>query len=359
MIKFALNCNYYHPSQQLILDLTDSNWDDIFTKAERKEIEDAGCKLLRPVDVSLTRLLGELYKKKTAKEAFNFARTIELDPEDEPILAWLSTSVQNTALLYLKKNNFNIQNYLESDKMYYLWSFLNKIYDASDDIAALGKEKHSTASASATNQKRKLSAVDPVENLKMGRRTDTTYIGGNGVELGCLEIGRTNDQTKEFIDGSIKMPMVMRDMLLKLVEENPALVNQLHILGYLIMGDKVSLMDMDIPDGYVTRIRRTKQVAYPDSSKNFIVRIGPLLELAAIGKEIVEDTYKNFSNNMIPLSAAADEQEKLVIHLVYLDYHHSHYHHQNHQHHHRQTNAKTLVARHPAHSLTFEYTFIS
>ncbi|KAI9466436.1 hypothetical protein BDB00DRAFT_792955 [Zychaea mexicana] len=93
MIKFALNCNYYHPSQQLILDLTDSNWDDIFTKAERKEIEDAGCKLLRPVDVSLTRLLGELYKKKTAKEAFNFARTIELDPEDEPILAWLSTSI--------------------------------------------------------------------------------------------------------------------------------------------------------------------------------------------------------------------------------------------------------------------------
>ncbi|KAI9466435.1 hypothetical protein BDB00DRAFT_872194 [Zychaea mexicana] len=130
----------------------------------------------------------------------------------------------------------------------------------------------------------------------MGRRTDTTYIGGNGVELGCLEIGRTNDQTKEFIDGSIKMPMVMRDMLLKLVEENPALVNQLHILGYLIMGDKVSLMDMDIPDGYVTRIRRTKQVAYPDSSKNFIVHIGPLLELAAIGKEIVEDTYKKFSN---------------------------------------------------------------
>ncbi|KAG2222875.1 hypothetical protein INT45_000490 [Circinella minor] len=52
MIKFALSCNYYHPSQQLILDFTDSNWDNIFTDAERKEIEDAGCALLRPIDES-------------------------------------------------------------------------------------------------------------------------------------------------------------------------------------------------------------------------------------------------------------------------------------------------------------------
>ncbi|KAG2222833.1 hypothetical protein INT45_000448 [Circinella minor] len=124
------------------------------------------------------------------------------------------------------------------------------------------KEKPSTANAAATDRKRKLSA-------------DTTYIGGDGVELGCLEIGKTNIQTKELMDGSIKMPVVMRDMLMELVEETTPLVNKLHILGYVIMGNKVSLLDMDIPDGYVTRIRRTKPATYPHSSKNFAVRFAP------------------------------------------------------------------------------------
>ncbi|KAI7859393.1 hypothetical protein BDC45DRAFT_475199 [Circinella umbellata] len=307
MIKFALSCNYYHPSQQLILDLTDPNWDNIFTDAERKEIEDAGCALLRPIDESLAQQLHDLKKMKTAKDVYTFARNIDHDPEDQPLLAWLSWSLQTTSLLYLKKNKFNIQEYLESDKMYYLWVFLNKIFDGSEDIVALGKEKPSTANAAATNRKRKLSAVEPTENLKMGRRTDTTYIGGDGVELGCLEIGKTNNQTKELMDGSIKMPVVMRDMLMKLVEETPSLVNKLHILGYMIMGNKVSLLDMDIPDGYVTRIRRTKPATYPHGSKNFAVRIAPLLQLAAIGKKIVEDTFEIYSEQEISLSEAEAE----------------------------------------------------
>ncbi|KAI7859392.1 hypothetical protein BDC45DRAFT_495934 [Circinella umbellata] len=141
MIKFALSCNYYHPSQQLILDLTDSNWDNIFTDAERKEIEDAGCALLRPIDESLAQQLHDLKKMKTAKDVYTFARNIDHDPEDQPLLAWLSWSLQTTSLLYLKKNKFNIQEYLESDKMYYLWVFLNKIFDGSEDIVALGYEK--------------------------------------------------------------------------------------------------------------------------------------------------------------------------------------------------------------------------
>ena len=104
------------------------------------------------------------------------------------------------------------------------------------DYGIYSKEKCSSANAAAINKKRKLSSVDPVDSLKMGRRTDTTYIGGDDVELGCLEINKTNNQTKELLDGSIKMPTVMRDMLMKLVEESPTLVNELHILGYVIMG---------------------------------------------------------------------------------------------------------------------------
>ena len=77
-------------------------------------------------------------------------------------------------------------------------------------------------------------------------------------------------------------------------------------------GNKISLIDMDMPSGYVTRIRRTKQVSYPDSSENFSVRIGPLLELAAIGKTIAEKTNNTFSKKVIPLSGAGNEEETTI-----------------------------------------------
>lgn len=69
----------------------------------------------------------------------------------------------------------------------------------------------------------------------MGRRTDTVYVAGN-VELGCLEIGGPTDQTKEWKDSRIKMPIVMKDMLLQIAETSPSIVNKVHILGYVING---------------------------------------------------------------------------------------------------------------------------
>ncbi|KAG2221872.1 hypothetical protein INT45_012516, partial [Circinella minor] len=244
----------------------------VFTKEERKEIENANCKLFRTLISSSNQQLSKLYKKKTVQEAYNFARRIGHDPEHDPLFSWLSSSLQNTALLF----------------PYYINTL---------DYDVFSKEKSSSANAAATNQKRKLSAVEPVDNLKMGRRTNTNYIGGDGVELECLEVGKASDQTKEFMDGSIKMPIVMRDMLLKLAGKSPVLVNELHVLRYVIMGNTISSLGMDIPrSGYVTRSRCIKPVASPDSNESFVMHIGPLLELASIEKAIAEDTYSKFSS---------------------------------------------------------------
>ncbi|KAI9271769.1 hypothetical protein BDA99DRAFT_304319 [Phascolomyces articulosus] len=134
-----------------------------------------------------------------------------------------------------KKNKFNIQNYLESDKMYHLWGFLNTIFNTSEHIVALGKEKSSAANSSETNNKRKISAVDPVENKKMGLETDTVYIGDDDVEFGLFG-NRKGKRPNQGIQRWISLPIVMRDMIMKLIGENPSLVNKLHILGYSIIG---------------------------------------------------------------------------------------------------------------------------
>ena len=60
----------------------------------------------------------------------------------------------------------------------------------------ISKEKSTSASSKASNNKRKLSGVDGTCCKAMGRKMDTVFIGGN-IELGCIEIGgRTEDNTK-------------------------------------------------------------------------------------------------------------------------------------------------------------------
>ena len=62
----------------------------------------------------------------------------------------------------------------------------------------------------------------------MGRKVDEVYIGGD-IELGCMEIGGSSaDQTKELKDGQMKMPYVMKDMLLDIANKSPSLVHKVH-----------------------------------------------------------------------------------------------------------------------------------
>lgn len=37
-------------------------------------------------------------------------------------------TLMNTSYLFLKNDDFNIQNYLETDTMYYMWGFINTIF---------------------------------------------------------------------------------------------------------------------------------------------------------------------------------------------------------------------------------------
>ncbi|KAI7899317.1 uncharacterized protein BX663DRAFT_219078 [Cokeromyces recurvatus] len=100
---------------------------------------------------------------------------------------------------------------------------------------------------------------------KMGRKIDTIYAGDN-FEFGALETGSKDDQTKEIKDGRLKLPLVMKDILLNIVCKVPGVLNKVHIIGYCINGNKLEFLDMDCPQGYVTRVRRLNQMEYPIDS---------------------------------------------------------------------------------------------
>ncbi|KAI8149278.1 hypothetical protein BJV82DRAFT_587343 [Fennellomyces sp. T-0311] len=297
--KFAVNCNYRHPSQSFVIDLGDENWKEVFTRAELTEIEQYGDPLLLPVEPDIQKQLDELSKVSTAVDAYKFAQKVDHDPTDN-LLPWLVISLMTSSQYFIK--NVDVDSFMEADKQYRMFGFVNDIYTCSD-ITVSGKEKASKANASACNKKRKLSAVDEVQRKAMGRKMDVVYIGGRK-ELGCMEVGSHVDQTKEWTDGRLKMPVVMKDMLLQIVEEAPALLHKIGITGYLINGNEITLLYMDAPKGYITRIRRTKPISYPSCSDDFVIRIIPVLQLATIAKQKMEATLYQYQHTAIPLQAA-------------------------------------------------------
>ncbi|KAG2224538.1 hypothetical protein INT45_004383, partial [Circinella minor] len=155
ILKFALSCNFRHPSQLFILDLTDKHWENVFTQKELQELEETGDKVLVPVDNAIEEKLNEL------------------------------------------------------NEFYLLWGFLNDIFTGSN-IGNYSKEKTSKASATQFNNKRKLSVIDEVKRKAIGRRMDCIYIDGSK-ELWCMEVGSVADQTKELKDSREQVSMLDMD----------------------------------------------------------------------------------------------------------------------------------------------------
>ncbi|KAI8137428.1 hypothetical protein BJV82DRAFT_341221 [Fennellomyces sp. T-0311] len=239
MKNFAMKCNYVHPCLSLILDVDDGHWASEFSKEELEEIGEYGTPLLRDLPLELKAKLDEIFEQDSALGAYNFGRKIEHNPINEPILAWLSQTLMTTAKFFLTDGAYDTDSFLESDSLYYLWSFYNTVFHGSS-VVPIGKEKSSDANAAAQNAKRKLSAIEAVEKKKMGRRMDTIYKASH-IELGCLEITQTPDDTKKIADSMLKLAVVMKDMLIEITTQMPTILHDIHILGYNINGKLLEL----------------------------------------------------------------------------------------------------------------------
>ncbi|KAI9494030.1 hypothetical protein BDB00DRAFT_956181 [Zychaea mexicana] len=302
MKKFVETLNYIHPALSFILDVDDLNWAGYFNTEELEELRDFGDPIIREPPSDLKAKFAEMESLKSALEAYKFAQGIEHHPIEQPLLAWLFQTLITTAKFFIPGAKTNTKGFLETDRLYYLWSLVNTIYHNSG-IEALGMEKTSISNAAALNCKRKLSAVEEIERERIGRRLDTIYTASD-LEFGGLEAGANRDYTKEFHDSKLKLPMVLRDMLCAIVKHRSSILRKAHVLGYNVNGNGITMMDVDMPKGYVTRVRRTNELLYPTSSDDYTGRMLSLLELAAIGKAIVDDTLDLCTNARVGLSVS-------------------------------------------------------
>lgn len=141
----------------------------------------------------------------------------------------------------------------------------------------------------------------------MGRKVDWLFAHGD-VKLGFGEAGKNDDATKKLIDGSFKMPKLMKSMFNNLCRK-PSIVNKISIPTFLVMGKyivcccllysvshllfallgrELTYKIMDCPGGYVCRINSLPPHSFPTKEIN-AVNLTPVLELILRAKALMEN----------------------------------------------------------------------
>ncbi|CAG8605145.1 21814_t:CDS:2 [Cetraspora pellucida] len=102
------------------------------------------------------------------------------------------------------------------------------------------------------------------DRKKLGRKGDGVFrLRKDRLEFGAIEAGRKwegNSGTKHMTD-SLKICKMLKDMLNQLAIEcdmNEDLVRKLQVVGILNGANRIQVMIVDLPKGYITRIQRRK-----------------------------------------------------------------------------------------------------
>lgn len=238
MKQLVTDSVYEHPVHSMIIDPNDPVWKNYFSDIELHEIKYQEPKSLKQLPQELIEYL-DLYDKKwnSAADLYKYADSQKHDPVADFDKKWIRESVMRAAELFLYSNTLDLNDYSESDILHDIWPFVYRAYKNQDIRAKLG-ERCSIAVALGRNRDRSLEAVEKRPRKAMGAKVDIIFkIGGD--ELGTCEVGKDKvviADDKYLNDGLTKLPKTLRDMLAILVQKNPAKVNQLTSIGYLIMG---------------------------------------------------------------------------------------------------------------------------
>ncbi|KAI7850171.1 hypothetical protein BDC45DRAFT_539529 [Circinella umbellata] len=258
------------------LGINNGNWPDVFTEEELDEIRRNGGTVSSTIPSDLNDLFKQVYKLKTPVEVFNLARRVDLNPlkdylEDSNSQENVKSEDKSMKNLYFQEiypenkdsqessnphtyfRKFNSQQNFKMPRYFFsqpaLIIFSNILHVASFTYHSVslklsskeqrslqmgGNEGSSKAYAAANNNERRLSALEPIACRKMGRRVDTSFKRA------------VKDHTKQMEDSNFKMPLVLRDMLLKLTYTEE-LMHSVHTIGYDMTGGEVVLLDTDVP----------------------------------------------------------------------------------------------------------------
>lgn len=102
------------------------------------------------------------------------------------------------------------------------------------------------------------------DRKKIGRKGDGVFrLHGNRLEFGAIEAGRKWEGQKgtKYLNDSLKLNKMMKDMIVQLAticDGREDLVRKLEVIGILHGANRIQIITMDYPKGYISRIKHRK-----------------------------------------------------------------------------------------------------
>ncbi|CAO3617262.1 unnamed protein product [Mucor fragilis] len=123
----------------------------------------------------------------------------------------------------------------------------------------------------------------------------TNHEEANEFDVG--EVGVKSSGTKHIVEGGIKVPKVLKDMLDNLASNNNDSYEGLTTFGLQQSGLNMTLITADRPKAYITRSTRLKQLSFPSEVRLFGKQVLPLLVLMWQFKQQILKVQRHMQRN--------------------------------------------------------------
>jgi hypothetical protein len=169
-------------------------------------------------------------------------------------------------------------------------------FDKFEDLEAAIGEPMSITSQKRKIQKRTISGIESMVRKSMCHKCDSVFRTyqvqhSKGLEFGATEAkGNYDDSSDQLKDAFYNLPRTIKDMLGDLIEAKPEFTESLQTCGFIHSGLANTILQVDRPTEYVTRVTRHKNTKISHSIENFGATILPSMLSAWICAEIVNDT---------------------------------------------------------------------
>ncbi|CAG8473689.1 8463_t:CDS:2 [Ambispora gerdemannii] len=263
--QFAKKLHKESCLHSFIINDTDKNAESLFSKEEWKEIFFTSVKKKPKVEVPLRELISKYTLdnisdlRKTVfqpfiPDGFEFNRNLHYN------LDYINYAYRGMLLLWEMEDSFTSDpSKLEGWFQHNVWSRLIDPAFHDMKVELIRGEGMSLASSDRKNEGRTISG-----RKKIGKKGDGIFrITKDRMEFGAIETGRKWEGLKgtKYLKDSLKLNKMLKDMLTQLVAEcdrKDDIIRQLQVIGMLNGGNRLQIITMDTPKGYICRVERGK-----------------------------------------------------------------------------------------------------
>ncbi|GAN01509.1 hypothetical protein MAM1_0008d00942 [Mucor ambiguus] len=295
LFAFGMQCKEEHPCHSFIVDPIDTNYQKyrVFNDDELQEIGSFREKKLPTMPTKLRDYFNTYNLTTTTALRQKIFAQEQLDEEYSEDMDWIRFTVYSFVREY-EAESFK-RSHSEEWYKAHVWHFLDTVFNNLSEIEVLRGEKASFSSSKRKNKNRSIGAITSLVSKKVGSKCDMIFRKlvcnhDDILEFGATETGKDydgDDATKRLIEGCIKLPKCLKDMLDNLAM-NIQPIADIEVVGFVHSGLQSCLVRADRPTPYVTRITRARSVHISSDISNFGPSVLPSMYSAWLSREIVK-----------------------------------------------------------------------